>query len=207
MQGGKIKNILTVPPVSPYREFSISIPPNGSVVLNYLTNTFRALLLSQNSLSIAFIDGQKTTYAGVGVGLIFPADQVYPSVKLYNTDTVNTLTGTIAVGVMSAIEDTRSAVQTGVTVLPQTTLITAADVAIAAATAVKVYAANVLTKNVTVSNLLANNTTVRYGDSFVGAARGAELGIGASAIITNTADIWVYNPSGAGINIGIASEQ
>lgn len=207
MVSNPILNIATVPPVSPYREFNINIPPKGSVVLNYLTNTFRALSLSQKTLSIAFVDGQKTTYADVGIGLIFPPNQVYSSIKLYNTDATNALTGVIAVGVMTAIEDTRSSTSTSVTVLPATKIITAPDVAVGAASAVKVLAANILTLKATISNLLANNTTVRIGDSATGAAQGAEIGIGSSYIIENTADIWVYNPSAAVINIGVMSQQ
>ena len=207
MQANNPLNVIQYTPKNPYREFAINIPAGQSVTISYATNTFRALSLSQNTLAISFMGSQKTTFAGVGVGIIYPAAHVYGSVTLFNTDAVNALTGTICLGVVADISDTRSAVQTSITVLPQTKIITYPDVAVGAGAAVKVMSANILTNNVTISNLLANNTVVRYGDSATSAAQGAELGIGAQVNLSNTADIWVFNPSAAGINIGVMAQQ
>lgn len=90
-----------------------------------------------------------------------------------------------------------------VTLARETTLTTVADVNILAAATTLVLAANALRRGAFISNLQANGTVVRYGDVNTGAARGAEIPIGGTAYVEDTAAIYVYNPSGAAINIGV----
>lgn len=82
------------------------------------------------------------------------------------------------------------------------TLKDAADVAIAAGATTLVLAVNPSRQRFTISNLQANGTPVRVGASTAGAARGAEIGVGGSYTEETTDAVYVYNPSGAAINIG-----
>lgn len=84
-----------------------------------------------------------------------------------------------------------------------TVLNTVADVAILTTATTQVLAANAARRTAIISNLVANGTVVRVGDASVGAARGAEIPVGGSAVMESTEAIFVYNPSGGTINIGI----
>ena len=81
---------------------------------------------------------------------------------------------------------------------------TAADVAILTTATTQVLAANTSRKSFTISNLQANATLVRVGDSGAGAAEGIECPIGGSVTDSHTGAVYVYNPSGSTINIGIS---
>lgn len=78
----------------------------------------------------------------------------------------------------------------------------AADVAILAGATTQVLAANASRKSFTISNLEANATLVRSGDSAAGAAEGIEIPIGGSQTDSHTGAVYVYNPSASTINIG-----
>ena len=79
-------------------------------------------------------------------------------------------------------------------------LITVADVNVNAATGI-VLAVNLNRKAAFISNLLANPNAIRVGDVNTGAARGPEVAIGATGIVSSTAAIYVYSAGNS--NIGI----
>ena len=80
---------------------------------------------------------------------------------------------------------------------------TIADVAVNATTTTQILATNAARKEAIISNLAANATVVRVGDSNTGASRGAEIPPGGSAVIEGGEAIFVYNPSAGTINIGV----
>jgi hypothetical protein len=134
-------------------------------------------------------------------------------IEIYNTSG-NSRTATIAIG--NGDSDTAQQVTISGNVSVQNaagqslatkeqgaaTLVDADDVEVAAGATVKVLDAGGR-RAALISNLFANGTVVRVGTSDAGAARGAEIGIGATATLETAAEIYVYNPSAWTIDIGV----
>lgn len=184
---------------------NIVVPANGTrlvnAVGNFLENMTQTTALG--SLTIT-IDGGNACRFEAGDTYILPGTDTFSQFLLTNT------TGapiTVQVGIaLGEIKSASAVIVDGTvatTLSSGTTLVDTPDVAVAAGTAVKVATGTGTDKTKIISNLLANDTVVRVGTSAAGAARGAEIPIGTSANIDTTADVWVYNPSGNGINIGI----
>lgn len=83
---------------------------------------------------------------------------------------------------------------------------TIADVALNNASVTLVVPATSTQREAHVSNLLANNQVMRYGDSNTGAARGAELAVGEKLIWTSTAALYLYSPA-AGKSAGVTQTK
>lgn len=84
------------------------------------------------------------------------------------------------------------------------TLTTAADQAIVTATKTSVAAVNLNRVEVIVQNLEATGgANIRVGDTNTGAARGTQIAPGGSAVLTTTAEIFVYHAKGSDLNVSV----
>ncbi len=84
------------------------------------------------------------------------------------------------------------------------TFATFPDVALANGVATLLIAASTSRRQVHISNLVANGVPIRVGDASVGAARGAEVGIGSTYIIDTSDDVYAFVGS-AGKSVGIST--
>ncbi len=188
-------------PQNPYKEFPIVVPAGQRYRLYYSTTYFRIMSLTLNTLSVNFAGTTDTTIVGAGIGIRMKA--AIPYVDLINTGAAD-LTVVVALGCVD-INDSRlnlSGTLTAV-VASGATLVTVADVAVLTVTTTKVVATNANNKSAIISNLIANGTVLRAGDVNTGASRGAEVPIGGSITLDCSADIYIFNPSGGTINVGI----
>ena len=186
----------------PYQEQTFVIAAGARVDYFAVFNYFRPISITGGSLAVKFGDnGLESNYTGVGIGL--DLQDTYSRVTLINNG-ASQMTITVALA-NGKITDDRLTVSGSVNVAPigAVTTPTTADVAIAATTTTLVKAANANRREIMISNLLANGTVVRVGDASTGAARGMEIPVGGTAILSSAAAIYVYNPSAAGINIGV----
>ncbi len=187
---------------NPYKQFPLTIAANATERIQYDYNFFRVLSASANTFAVRFgQSGAESDVIGAGVGYELP--EVVRDVFIRNLSGSSiTLTVAMAIG---KIYDDRLNVSgniNAVTVTP-TTLVSAADASVAATTTTQVVTSDANNKSVAISNLVANATKIRVGDSSTGAAQGAEVPIGGTFVVDNTADIYVYNPSGSTINVGL----
>lgn len=195
----------------PYREDTRTLAAGETWEVFTVFDYFRIVSQSPaGALKIKFGDnGIQTDYSGVGLGLGLRG--VYRRLSIYNNSGAP-MTLTIATA-LGQVNDDRLNVSgtvsiTGaVTVTSPAALTTVADVAVAATTTTAVLAVNASRKEAFITNLAANNTVIRLGDASTGAARGIEVPIGGTVVVTGQAAISVYNPSASGINIGVAYTQ
>ncbi len=186
-----------------------AVPANGTAYFSasgsFLVNLSTAM--AAGSLKINVGQGSESRF-DAGDTLVMPTGATFDSFTLRNTTgadiivTVGVAQGEIRIAGQVNIVGT-VAVTGAVNANVGATLTSTADVAIAATTTTQVKAANTSRKEIVISNLIANNTVIRVGESSAGAARGVEVGIGGSLVLSNTAAVYVYNPSGSGINIGV----
>lgn len=191
---------------NPYQEFTYVVAATtGRVRINYATSYFRALSVGTGgALGLRFAGaGNDTSFTGVGIGLKLPF--VIEWVELINTGSSD-ITVTVAMGIVDILDTRFSSSSTiTATVVPGTVLVDAADVAVLTVATTKVITTNAATRTVIISNLVANGTKIRVGTSSAGAARGVEVANGGSISLDTSADVYVYNPSGSTINIGVLS--
>lgn len=191
---------------TPIQEFTYTIAAGAQERVFFVFNYFRVLSLSASTLSIQLGEnGQVTPFTGAGLGVNF--FEIFDRVTLYNTGGASiTITISLALG---AINDDRLNVSGTVSTSPVSpaAMNTTANATVNATTTTQVLAANTSRKEAFISNLSANATVVKVGDSSTGASRGVEIPIGGTAVLATTAAISVYNPSAGSISIGLAETQ
>lgn len=175
---------------NPYCEFVRTIVAGGREPIDYAHRYFRVMSQSGGTLKVRFDNsGQETTVIGAGIGI--EHIDACEKVELVNTHATDTMTITIAVS-MGAISDARLSLTGTVTVVATipSAITTVADVAMNNNAITLISALDSTRKAIHVSNILANNAVCRLGDVNMTATRGAELGIGETRIITNTAAVY-----------------
>lgn len=190
---------------NPYQEFTYTIAAGKRETMFYDHRYFRVMSQSGGTLKVRFGDsGQDTTVVGSGIGVEHIG--AIRKAEIINTHATDSMTVTVAAS-MGNISDSRLSLSGTITVnqvLPST-IATVADVAMGTGAATLIAALDSTRKAIHISNILANGQICRIGDSNVAAARGAELGIGETRIITNTAAVYGYFV-GAGKSIGVMVE-
>lgn len=188
-----------------YLELSYTIPAGGREEVFQVFNYFRPISVTGGALALKFGDqGIETPFAGQGIGL--RCEDVFNRLTLINIGgTSMTITIALAYGF---VNDDRLNVSGTVTVAgnvnvnPAAAFTTSAAVSVLTTATTQVLAANTSRKEAIISNYAANNTVIRVGDGTAG--EGIEVSIGGSLILSTTAAISVYNPSGSTISIGVA---
>lgn len=192
-------------PQNPYKEFTMTLQVNDRQRIYYASNYFRVLALTLNTLSVNFYGTTQTSFVGAGIGVKLP--DILPWVELINTGGAPVVL-TVAMGV-GEFFDNRLTVTGNINsvIVSGATLTDVADVAVLTGATTQVQAASALTKTVIISNLAANGTKIRVGSASAGAARGIEVPIGGSVSLDTAAAVFVFNPSGGTINIGVEAIQ
>lgn len=187
----------------PYQEMTYTIPAGNRQEVFQVFNYFR--VISQTASSTLAIrlgqNGIETPFTGQGIGI--QCEDVFSRITLINNG-ASALTITLGLA-YGSISDDRLNVSGTVSTSPvaPATFSTSADVSVSATATTQVLAANTSRKEAFISNRAANGTVVRVGDSGSGAADGIELASGGTLILSTTAAIYVFNPTGAAITIGV----
>jgi hypothetical protein len=191
---------------NPYQEYTFTIAAGKREPVFFDHRYFRVMSQSGGTLKVRFGDsGSETSIVGAGIGVEHL--QAINKLELINSHATDSMTITIAVS-MGSISDSRLSLTGTITVnqVIASTIATVADIAMGTGAATLIAALDSTRKAIHISNILANGQICRVGDSNVGAARGAELGIGETRIITNTAAVYGYFV-GAGKSIGVMVES
>lgn len=99
------------------------------------------------------------------------------------------------------------AVTTTASITPGNTFAGAADVALTAATATEIIAADATRLGVIIKNPSSNTASVRIGGAAsVGAATGIELEPGESIPVATTAAVWGYSVPGESVSVSVVRE-
>jgi len=188
---------------NPYREFTYVIPASGQQEILYAHSYFRIMSLSAaGSVAVRWgQSGSQSSVIGSGIGIELP--EAVDRVTLINLGGAD-VTITVALS-MGRVSDDRLNVSgtLSTSVISPTTAVDTADVAVLTLATTLVAATNANTQQVIISNLAANGTSIRVGTVSAGAARGVEIQSGATIVLDCSANIYVYNPSAATINIGV----
>ncbi len=192
---------------NPYREFTLNIAAGASDIIYFDHSSLAVLALTGGSMSVQIGNsGSETSVIGSGMGFEYMDGEGRPAavrnVRIFNRGSTSMV---VTVGLaMGKINDRRLSLVGVVTVdLDKSTVIDdKPDVALNNGSATPIYASDGATREVHISNLLSNGVVIRVGSASVGAARGAEVGIGETRIITTAADIYAYVGS-AGKSVGV----
>jgi len=183
----------------------IVVPANGSIVVNitgnYLINLTSSMVAG--TLQIKIGDGRFSRFDAQDT-YILPQGENFNSVTIFNTTGAQvTFQLGVATGEIKAAGAVTVAGTVAVSANLGSTLHTYPDVVIAAGATTQILAQNLNRKEAIFTNNLVNNHVVRWGDNAAGAAQGPELGIGAEKTLSNTAAIYVYNPTAGNITISV----
>lgn len=186
-----------------YDEDTVVIPAGGRVTISTVYDYFRVLDLVGSGLRVIFGDNQKEskfTGAGLGVKLRY----VVKRLEFYNSG-ISEMTITYAVALGAVSDDRLNAVGTvNVNFEAPANLTTITDVFVPAGGSAALLAADPIRREALITNIAANATVVRVGDVDVAADRGNEVGEGGTIVLTTSDAIYAYNPSGAGVYIGVS---
>lgn len=191
---------------NPYCEFVRIVAAGSREPIQYDHRYFRLMSQSGGTFKVRFDNsGQETTVIGSGIGIKHV--DACSVVEIINTHATDSMTVTVAMS-MGEISDSRLSLSGTITVnqVMASTIITAADVVCATNAIQLLLALDTTRRAAHISNILANGQVCRLGDINTTATRGAELGIGETRIITNTAAIYSWFV-GATKSIGLTVEQ
>lgn len=180
---------------NPYKEFSYTIPNNGSQIIYYNFTFFQLLEISATTgVTISFGgSGSRSTVIGAGVGYELPAGKVTDRVEIFN-NSGGSLTVRVALAI-GTINDQRFTASGTITVADQPqTLVTVADTALST-TAANILASNTARAQAFITNMDAS-IAMRYGDSNTTTTRGARLAAGATLVLNCIDDIFMCSESG-----------
>ena len=160
-----------------------------------------------SSLSVGQAVGLLNNNAGVPIGLT--KGQFYDIGAFDDIYILNTAQSGKMMRVYVSVDTTITPFSSELAVLGGTaaSVETTADASILTTATTQVLAANADRISATISNLSANGTVLRVGDASTGATRGAEIPVGGSAVLNITGAIYVYNPSGGTVTVGLAEED
>jgi hypothetical protein len=174
-----------------YMEYDLTIAAGGQETIFEAHDYFRVLSLSAATLSVRF--GQNARVSPwLGSGLGKKHHRILDRVTLINTGgAAITVRVALALGQVSDDRLNVSGTITTITNSPAT-LTTLADVALNNASATLILAASSTTREVIISNPIANGVDLRVGDSAVTATRGAILAAGQTIALTTAAAVYVF---------------
>lgn len=186
-----------------YSETTLTLAAGARNEIYVVYDYFRVLALTGSGLQVIFGDNQfQTPFTGAGVGL--KLSDVVQRLTLVNTSGADiTMTYAVAIGNVSDDRLTVSGTINTSEVSPAT-LPTTADVTVLTTATTQVLAANTARKEAFISNPTVNGSVLRVGDASTGAARGVEIPIGGTLVLTTTAAIFIYNPKASSIVVGLA---
>lgn len=174
-----------------YMEYDVTIAAGGQEVIYEAHDYFRVLSLSSNTLGVKFGQNARVSpWTGSGLGK--KHHRVLDRVTLVNTG-VASITVRVALA-LGQVSDDRLNVSGTITTQQNSpgTLTTIADVALNNASATLILAAASTTREVIISNPLANAVDLRVGDSAITATRGAILAAGQTMALTTAAAVYVF---------------
>lgn len=119
-------------------------------------------------------------------------------------ETGSSVTGILSLGARAVVSDN---ILSGIVSTVKPTVIdTVPDVALAAGVATMVLPADTARREALVTNLAGNASNIRFGDVNVGAARGAQCGVGQTATVQGTEAIYAYSTTAQGVGVTVIKD-
>lgn len=193
-----MQTVITSAP--PFATRAILLAANEELPLS-MTGSFVTVQEASTSMLLK-INGGPTVTMEKGLTYRMPNGARFANLSAINT-TGTAQTATLIIG-DGEVKDSR--LSGAVSIASPGGITTVADVNVPNAAATSVLAANTSRKEAFVSNPAAG-ADIRVGDSAVGAARGIIVKPGATLIIGTTGQLYVYQASGAAINVPVSYTQ
>lgn len=185
-----------------FRSYTVALTANQEMEFE-IDGDFYAVVDNTDEFTIAFDGSNRIAYATAGTGGEFT--EAYRRVTL-NSPTTQTVVIVLGYG---RFNDARASINAtlNATFSPGNTFAGVADVALVAATATQILAADATRLTALIKNPSSNTASVRIGTTgSTGAAQGFELEPGESISIATTAAIVGYSVPGESVSVSVVRD-